>query len=282
MWPKLSQADKALTTPLVRDRSYGPSRSFVFFDAGMVIVDLDWDAFVEGVASHYAPGGFAADRFRPSILQSGLLSQWESGQIGPAQFVAQFTELMHEAQTSTGSLRNPPTMLDIKSHSSKIIAAIRPQVLETVALLKKLGYGTGILSNASPWHETDLLLKADFAPLFDVVLFSQDLGVAKPNPEIYTQAEACAQFHARERNTTLGQPDLVFHRFYFVDDTPVNIRAAQAAGWRASLVDLLRSPELWEAPDLERVSRQKHNLVFGEIAAQRVNSLLKDLTQEAN
>lgn len=272
MWPKLCASDKALTVPQARQDQIPPQECFVFLDAGMVLVDLDWDAFIRGLADCFSEDGFAAQDFKRSVVSSGLLPDWECGRIGPALFVERLTELLVRSERHTGSLQRLPSMLEIKQLSSLIIGEIRWDVLACVQKLKDLGFGTGILSNASPWHETDLRLKAPLHETFDVILFSQDLGCAKPAPEIYEQAADCAHAHAKNIGLANG-----YREFLFIDDTPANVHAARHSGWRAALVNLLRDDDLWQHPDLEQLSRRKNNLVFGKTAAARVNALLGHL-----
>jgi putative hydrolase of the HAD superfamily len=69
-----------------------------------------------------------------------------------------------------------------------------------------------------------------FATLFDGLFFSCDLGVMKPRPEFYTTVAS---------RLALSPAELLFF-----DDTPENVAAARAAGWRAELftsVDQLRA-----------------------------------------
>ena len=65
-----------------------------------------------------------------------------------------------------------------------MFANVPPHVLETLRSLRDAGYRLALLSNAdaletAAW-ETSLL-----APLFDEVVFSWEVGLAKPDPKIY-------------------------------------------------------------------------------------------------
>jgi FMN phosphatase YigB (HAD superfamily) len=285
MWPQLSADDKDLTAPLTPQHPNNPSQSFVFFDAGMVIVDLNWDLFLDGIAAFYASGGFDRTKFRTMMHQTRLLSDWECGRIGPSIFVERFCQLLQDSQKSNGDLLRLPHLLDIKSISSSIIGLMRAPVFELVSKLRAKGYATGILSNASPWHECDLYQQANLTEHFDVILFSQDLGLAKPDPAIYRTAEQLASRYLEQRSVSHTDSSSTDSKktnsrpaaptMYFVDDTPANIRAARAAGWQASLVDHVRDPEHWISKDLGTLSQIKTNLVFGSTAAQRVADLFQ-------
>lgn len=64
------------------------------------------------------------------------------------------------------------------------ITEIRPEILETVKILKERGYKIGLISNADifdkmHWDESPL------NPYFDDTIFSCDVGLLKPSQEIY-------------------------------------------------------------------------------------------------
>jgi epoxide hydrolase-like predicted phosphatase len=87
-----------------------------------------------------------------------------------------------------------------------------PSIIEAVVAAKRAGVRTGLLSNSwgarydrSRWDE-----------MFDVLVISGELGIRKPDPEIYRLAA--------ER---LGLPG---SEIVFVDDIPRNLEPAEQAG----------------------------------------------------
>jgi len=128
--------------------------------------------------------------------------------------------------------------------------------------------------------------------VFDVVVFSQDVGCEKPENEIYAMAHELASRHVARRSgngqevvssPTSGpalEGKLERKHVYFVDDTVVNVTAARDFGWNAALVclasdELLRGcaeGTLGEA-DFTHAARTSKNLVFGDQAARRVEEL---------
>ena len=65
----------------------------------------------------------------------------------------------------------------------------KKDAIGTLARIKKMGFGLGLITDCSSelpgiWKETD------FAPYFDVTLFSCIEGIKKPNPSIYRKAAA--------------------------------------------------------------------------------------------
>ncbi|MFI9385255.1 HAD-IA family hydrolase [Kutzneria sp. NPDC052558] len=91
-------------------------------------------------------------------------------------------------------------------------AAAEPPLIGAVLAARQAGIRTALLSNADgpgepiPWLDR----------LFDVLVFSGDVGVAKPDVEIY--------------RLTVARLGLAAGECVFVDDLAVNIRGAVAAG----------------------------------------------------
>lgn len=83
------------------------------------------------------------------------------------------------------------------------------------------GYRTAILSNSADGARREEQRRYGFEQLVDVLVYSHEVGVAKPDPAIYDLTA--------ER---LGLPpgDIVL-----IDDVPANVAAAVARGWSAVL-----------------------------------------------
>jgi HAD superfamily hydrolase (TIGR01509 family) len=80
-------------------------------------------------------------------------------------------------------------------------------------------YSTGVISNTIPGLEARLRDEFDIAKLFDVMVGSGDLGIAKPGAEIYLRA-----------SETLG---VAPEECIFIDDTAPLAEAAKAVGMSA-------------------------------------------------
>jgi HAD superfamily hydrolase (TIGR01509 family) len=91
------------------------------------------------------------------------------------------------------------------------VAALRPR------------YRTGILSNSGPGARREETARYGFAELVDVLLYSHEIRLAKPDPAAY--ARLCAELGAAPAEVI------------FVDDLPANVAAAREAG----LVGLLHT-----------------------------------------
>jgi len=117
-----------------------------------------------------------------------------------------------------------------------------PGMYDTIRTLRAAGFSTALLSNS--WG-CDEYPRADFAGLFDTVVLSGEVGMRKPEKEIF--------FHAA---ATLG---LAPAECVFIDDMEANVAAAQACGMTgvlhtetattaSVLQDLLGVPLAWSAP----------------------------------
>ncbi len=92
-----------------------------------------------------------------------------------------------------------------------------PGMEKLLAELKAAGYGIYLLSNAST-AQHQYWPKFDMSRLFDGKLISCDLGIVKPNPEIYRIFTDRFQL----------KPD----ECLFVDDLTANVAAAISCGWK--------------------------------------------------
>jgi len=117
-----------------------------------------------------------------------------------------------------------------------------PSMYDTIRTLRAAGFSTCLLSNS--WG-CDEYPRADFPGLFDTVVLSGEVGMRKPEKEIF--------LHAAE---TLG---LAPAECVFIDDMEPNVAAAQACGMTGvlhtetaatarALQDLLGVPLAWSAP----------------------------------
>lgn len=91
-----------------------------------------------------------------------------------------------------------------------------PAMYEMVRTLRGAGFSTALLSNS--WG-CDEYPRADFAGLFDTVVISGEVGMRKPEPEIFRHAAA-----------TLG---LEPSECVFIDDVEANVAAAIGCGMAA-------------------------------------------------
>lgn len=279
MWPKLRKEHLALAAPFaVPVSKSGEARGVVFFDAGNVILDLDWDDHYAAMRS-YLPPHVSFEHFYNEYVRRGLGRAWSVGEIGASQYAASLRQLLSDLGASDIDALSP---VQLKQISSLVVGPFRPRVLRTIARLRAAGFIVGLLSNSNVWHEADMERQTPLASHFDVIVFSQDVGCEKPEPAIYAVAEKHAARFVKDRYNQ----DLSGSQIFFMDDLPENILAARRAGWNAALVTLVNDFVLARAKnntiddeEFSALAQKKEHLVFGELAAQRVEALVKELLQ---
>jgi putative hydrolase of the HAD superfamily len=94
-----------------------------------------------------------------------------------------------------------------------------PQMLAWQLALKEHGFKTAILSNMGDNVLANMKREFDWLPRFDILVWSFQLHMAKPDPAIYR--------HVLSELGTQPQETL------FLDDKLINVEAAQALGMRA-------------------------------------------------
>lgn len=98
--------------------------------------------------------------------------------------------------------------------------SVDDEVLRVLRSARASGWQVGLLTNATTRLRSDLnRLRLDCE--FDLIVNSAELGLAKPDPEVFEAA--CDQFSVDPRECV------------FVDDNPVNVAAASAVGLVAHL-----------------------------------------------
>lgn len=284
-WPEVSEDDLTHLWAPFNAQSVHSTRQkkgysgFVFFDVGSVIIDLAWDDFFGALEASLPKGHqYTAPTFLAKLREHNLFKTWSTGKIGNHEYA-------HTIATVLRSFCEKPehfhhSILDIKRLDAQILGAVRPAVLAVAKKLKQNNFELGILSNSTPWHEIIIEKRAQVHDLFDVCIFSQDVGFEKPEPQIYEIAFESAQRFVRKKHQVALDPNEV----YFIDDLPKNIRAARAQGWQAQLLNLLSDDLLQQFhskkinnDQLKALSQKKENLLFSHLAAKRVEELFTHL-----
>lgn len=136
------------------------------------------------------------------------IHQLENGELAAEEFEELLAAELHSLD---GTPVSAPGLLQ------RIFAEMRPDqmMFDLVAALKQCGVKVGLLSNS--WGNTYPRERID--ALFDDVVISGEVGLRKPQPEIFRLA--------------LERMGLPAHRTLFVDDAEPNVLAAQAVGLRA-------------------------------------------------
>jgi putative hydrolase of the HAD superfamily len=135
----------------------------------------------------------------------------------------------------------PPSAVDELIHwDGRMWMTLNPPMLAWAAALKARGFLTAILSNIGDTTQQAMEREIKWLARFDVLVWSYQLHMAKPDPAIYR--------YALEKLGTRPEEAL------FIDDREVNVEAAVALGMKALLfttVDQLRADLIAQSLDKE-------------------------------
>jgi epoxide hydrolase-like predicted phosphatase len=176
------------------------SRDGLIVDWGGVMTTDVFASFEDFCRAEGMDPDTVRNHFRHDETARQLLFDLETGRIREVEFEPHFAAV----------LGVPADGLIDRLFAS--MQADEPMV-EAVAAARRAGVRTGLLSNS--WGD-DRYDRSRFAELFDAVVISSEVGLRKPDPEIY--ALACER---------LGLPP---ERCVFVDDLGGNLKPAAAIG----------------------------------------------------
>jgi glucose-1-phosphatase len=174
----------------------------IIFDLGKVIVPFDFQRAYERMAPLCA---YPAGEIPKRIGTCDLVTRFESGQVEPAVFVEQLSELLE-------------LKVNYAEFSAIWSTIFRPETLipeSFISALKKR-YRLVLLSNTNAIHWAMLERSYPLLQLFDRHVLSFRVGALKPDPKIYRAAIDAAECEADE--------------CFFTDDIQAYVEAARAHG----------------------------------------------------
>lgn len=191
-------------------------KSVVTFDIGQTLVDLDLDFLARrlGERGHRvtidALRGSVAEAWRryDALTESGASHPWK--------------QLMQTLLTGAG-VADTGTLVDWLYEQQATHNLWRkpiPEMVELVRELRTAGVSLAALSN-SEGHLAELLDEIGLASLFDAIIDSGRLAIAKPDPRI---------FELTLEELDAAKPDIVVH---VGDSWAADVEGALAAGWHA-------------------------------------------------
>lgn len=190
----------------------------VIFDFGMVLTGLpDQAAHDEMVRIT----GLSPDRFE-SLYWADRLAYDEGKLTG----IAFWQKLLRDARLDGGQ----SMVEELNRWDARMWTTQNPAMVTWQAQLRQHGIRTAILSNMGDSVLESIQQAFDWIKRFDVLVWSFQLGIAKPDPNIYR--------HTLEKLGTHPEETL------FIDDRRVNIDAAIALGMKAiefTTIDRLRT-----------------------------------------
>jgi epoxide hydrolase-like predicted phosphatase len=176
----------------------------VLFDFGGVLTTPVWDSFAAFCRNEGLDPDAVKRLFRDDPESLALLRRLETGRIGEDEFERAFGEKL--------GLERREQLID------SMFAGMMPlePMIAAVRELRAAGLRTGLVSNSwsTAHYDRELL-----AALFDAALISGELGMHKPQPEIYRLAAERVR----------AEPEACI----FVDDLRENCEGAEAVGMTA-------------------------------------------------
>ena len=178
----------------------------LLLDFGGVLTTSIWEAFDEFCRSEGLEEGTVRRLFRDDPEALADLRRLEKGEVTEDEFAASFGPRLGIADT--------------ENLIERMFAGLGPDeaMIDAVRELRGEGVRTGLISNS--WG-TGIYDPSMLSDLFDAVVISGDVGLHKPQPEIYELGA--------ER---LGVPA---SECVFVDDLRENVAGAEAVGMSAVL-----------------------------------------------
>lgn len=184
-----------------------PDLTALVVDFGGVLTTSLRESFTRFVQAEDVDGEHLHEVLFKDYGEGTLVHGIETGRVTMEQFER---ELAARLRTTSGS------PLAAEGLVKRMFSGARAdtRMIDAVATARNAGLKTGLLSNS--WGNRDSYEFEHFDTLFDAVVISGEVGLRKPDPEIYALA-------ARD----LG---VVPEQCVFVDDIAANIRGAVAAG----------------------------------------------------
>jgi epoxide hydrolase-like predicted phosphatase len=182
-----------------------PSHSALLIDFGGVLTTDVWQSFDAFCRAEGLPEGTVKKLFRENPEALAELRKLETGEADEAAFERRFAEILGAS---------PDKLIE------RLFEGMKPagEMVEAVGKIRAAGKLTCLVSNSWSQAHYD---EADLRALFDAVVISGQVGLHKPQPEIYELAA--------ER---LG---VAPRACVFVDDLRENCAGAEAVGMAAVL-----------------------------------------------
>lgn len=184
----------------------------IIFDLGGVIFNIDYNLTVEEFKKLNLKN---YDKLFTKTEQSQLFSLLETGKISPEDFRTEIKKLSD----------NEITDEQIDFAWNAMLLNLPPERLDLLEKIKN-NYRIFILSNANLIHiiEFSNILKKSLgidglSHIFEKVYFSHEVGMRKPNSEIF--------------EFVLSENNLKAHETLFIDDSPQHVESAKKLGINA-------------------------------------------------
>jgi putative hydrolase of the HAD superfamily len=191
----------------------GADAKGVLLDVGGVLLPTPWELLEDFETRQGWPSGTLAWRGPLDLATDPLWRAVRAGELTSAGYferrAAEFSRLLGRP------LRWPEVTRVLFETPAGLV--VRPEGHALVADTRAAGLRTGLLtSKLVAFLSRDVVARSDLLSSFDVLLDESETGLAKPDPRAYHQAAAAMG---------LDPAGIVF-----VDDDPMNVAGADAAG----------------------------------------------------
>jgi epoxide hydrolase-like predicted phosphatase len=175
-------------------------------DFGGVLTTNIWQSFAAFCEAEGLDPNLVKELFRGNAEALALLRQLERGELADADFEERFGAML--------GIQNRAGLID------RLFGGLAPEetMLNAVRSARRAGIRTGLISNS--WG-TGIYERGDFDGLFDATVISGEVGMNKPEPEIFRLA--CERLGVEPGDCV------------FVDDLRENCAGAEAVGMTAVL-----------------------------------------------
>jgi epoxide hydrolase-like predicted phosphatase len=173
----------------------------IFFDLGGVILRTEYQAPRERLAERL---NMTYEDINKIVFEAETARKASIGEVSVDKHWLAVTRKLRLPASEAETIRTEFFAGDVIDRDLlNFIRSLRPR------------YKTGVISNA--WGDLrDYIVRHKFDDAFDTLIISAEIGMMKPQPEIYELALKQVQVEANEAA--------------FIDDTPKNVEAANALG----------------------------------------------------
>ncbi len=178
--------------------------SAICFDLGKVLLHFDWELMLERIAKK---SPLPKEEIRKRLFEDPQTTAYELGKISTAKFFPYFKKLVQYKGTAK----------DLQAAFSEIFTPM-PEHIALAAMLAP-HYPLAIISNTNDAHILHAEATYSFFSLFHARIYSHQVKLAKPDPEIY-----------RFALKALGGIDPL--EALFIDDLEANVLGASKIGWQ--------------------------------------------------
>lgn len=188
-----------------------PRIEAVIFDYGGVLCRPPATSDIDRLA---APFGLPRDKFWR--MYARLRGPYDRGMIDAREYWRTMAQC-------AGVLLSEAQYASLEAIDLEMWSGYNESMLALAAELRDAGVKTGILSNMLTDMLAKLRAETDWLPLFDVQIYSCDLGLAKPDEAIYARL--------------IEELGVAPSRTLFIDDFGPNVEGAKRAGLQSVLFE---------------------------------------------